>query len=313
MTPVSVIIVSYNTKELLQACLASVEAELSLEEGGGYVEAGHEIWVVDNASADGSAQMVERAFPAVQLIENDVNRGFSAANNQAMARSKGHYLLLLNPDTVLHRGAIGMLASFLDAHPEVGLVTGQLLNPDGSFQHSAFRFPGLWQIFLDFFPLHHRLLDSWLNGRYPQAAYRRPFAIEHPLGACMMVRRQAVEAVGPLSEDFFIYCEEIDWCFRLCRAGWQVYCVPQARITHYGGQSTRQFWGPMFVELHRSRLLLYQRHYAPSFVRMARHLVRLGIAAERLRAWWARRGGRIDEAAYRQRSEAYRRVLELLL
>lgn len=283
-----------------------------MEQGTACPEAGHEVWVVDNASADGSAQMVEGNFPAVQLIKNDANRGFSAANNQAIDRSQGRYLLLLNPDTVVHRGAIGTLASFLDAHPEVGMATGQLVGPDGSFQHSAFHFPSLWQIFFDFFPLHHRLLDSRLNGRYPRSAYRQPFAIEHPLGACMMVRREALEDVGSLSEDFFMYCEEIDWSLRLRRAGWQIYCVPPARIIHYGGQSTRQVWGPMFVELHRSRLLLYRRHYSTFFVRMARWLVRLGIAAERFRAWRARRRGRIDDDAYRQRAETYRQVLELM-
>ena len=127
--------------------------------------------------------------------------------------------------------------------PRTGLVGPRLVYPDGTFQHSAFRFPSLGQAFLDFFLLHHRLLQSPWNGRYPRALYAagRPFSVDHPLGACMMVRREVVEQVGSLDADYFMYCEEIDWAMRIKRAGWQIGCVPAAEVVHYAGQSARQF------------------------------------------------------------------------
>ncbi len=254
--------------------------------------------------------MVQDVFPQVGLLVNKENRGFAAANNQALGQSTGRYVTLLNPDTVVREGALDGMVKFLDERARVGIVGPRLLYPDGGFQHSAFTFPTLPMIFLDFFPFNHRLVNSRLNGRYPRALYEagEPFPVDHPLGASLTVRREAIEEVGLLDEGFFIYCEEIDWCMRIKEAGWLVYCFPQAGVVHYVGQSTAQFQDEMYVALHRSRFRLYQKHYSWWFRRMARWIVLLGLTYQSLQARWATRRGRLDQDALQNRLNAYRQV-----
>lgn len=286
----SIVIVSYNTASLLAACLRSLERALRLTP----LSRGAEVWVVDNASTDGSAALVREQFPWVRLIANGTNVGFSAASNQALRQARGRYLLLLNPDTEVLGTALHVLTAYLDAHPEVGMATARLVNPDGTHQHSAFRFPGLVQLFLDLFPLHPRLEHSWANGRYPPQAYAAPFEIEHPLGACMFVRREAVARVGLLDEGYFLYCEELDWSWRMRAAGWRVVCVPEAVVLHHGGASTRQLRSASFVMLYRSRLR-FLRRFAPALIwAAARLLIMLGMVKETLKALWEERRGRIS-------------------
>lgn len=299
----SVVVVSYNTRDLLRACLTSVISTMSST-------ANYEVFVVDNASLDGSAAMVKDTFPRVRLMANRENRGFAAANNQAIRESTGQYVILLNPDTLVRDGALERMAKFMEGHPNVGVVGPRLVFPDGSFQHSAFAFPTLPMIFFDFFPLNHRLINSRLNGRYPRALYDAgdPFPIDHPLGAGLMVMRRTIEEVGSLDERFFMYCEEIDWCMRIKEAGWQILCFPRAQIIHYVGQSTKQFRADMFVELHKSRYRLYEKHYSRSFLRMARLLVTVGLAYRSGWDRWAFIRGRLDREALEDRLSAYRRV-----
>jgi N-acetylglucosaminyl-diphospho-decaprenol L-rhamnosyltransferase len=302
MLDLSVIVVSYNTRNLLAACLES--AFRSLEQSRLQAQ----VFVVDNASSDGSVAMVRERFPQVQLIVNRENRGFATANNQALRRSPSRYALLLNPDTEVQGDALGTLVRFMDGNPRVGVAGAKLLYPDGRVQHSAFAFPTLTQALFDFFPIHHRLLNSRLNGRYPLRWYDgSPFPVDHPLGACLMARREAIEQVGLLDERFFIYCEEIDWCIRFKGAGWEVYCVPQAEVVHHVAQSTSQFRDPMFVQLWRSRFLLFQKHYSPFYRWAVRRIVRLGLARETLRA----RRGEMSEEELESRLAAYREVLRL--
>ena len=313
MVDLSVIIVSYNTAELLRGCLRSVTD--SLEYATAVLPDACEIIVVDNASSDGSAAMVRAEFPQVEPIQNEANVGFAVANNQAIAKANGRYLLLLNPDTIVFRDTIPKLVAFLDSHPRVGMVTGMLLNPDGSFQHGSFRFPNLWMTFFDFFPLNHRLIASRLNGRYPRSAYRGPFEIDHPLGACMLVRKEVVEHVGLLSEEFFMYCEEIDWCLRIKKAGWFIYCQPEAKIVHFVAQSTQQFRDRMFVELHRSRFRLFKKHYSISFQRAAKGIVALGVGREMLRVLRqkdAYRQGKLSNGEFRARWQAYKDIFQIM-
>ena len=320
MLDLSVIVVSYNTKDLLLQCLQSVidSLEDALTAGRSSIDArsishGYEVLVVDNASADGSAFAVGRRFPEVRLIENEFNRGFAAANNQAIEISQGRRILYLNPDTVVHGNAITELMRFLDRYPRTAAVTGKLFYANGDFQHSAFHFPGLWMTFLDLFPLHHRLQHSRLNGRYsPQDYLRRPFEIDYPLGACMMMRREALDRVGPFSEDFFMYCEEIDWCLRAKRDRWLVYCQPAAEITHYGGQSTAQLPDMMFVELYRSRLRLFKKYYNPFYRVVAKGVIALGLWWEHGRALQRYLNGEITPLQYVARQHACRRVFGLL-
>ncbi len=310
MIDLAIVTVSYNTRELLAECLAAALA--GLERSG--LSGG--VWVVDNASADGSAEMVREQFPAVRLAAHDQNIGFAAGNNLALAnlgRAMPRHVLFLNPDTRVVGDALGEMVRFLDATPQAGVAGARLVHGDGSFQHSAFAFPGLLQIFFDFFPLHPRLLESRLNGRYPRRLYQagRPFAVDHPLGAALMIRAEALAQVGGFDERFFMYCEEVDLCRRVKKAGWGVYCAPQAEIVHLVAQSTRQFRDRMFVALWRSRFLMFDKHERAAWRWAARRLVRLGLEAERRRAAAACRRGEISEAELQGRLAAYREAAAL--
>jgi GT2 family glycosyltransferase len=314
----STVIVSFNTRQLLKECLDSVYSSLAES------TLTSEVIVVDNASHDGSAAMVRKHFPQVRLIANEENRGFAAANNQAL-RTLGYgtgdtphpqpseYVTLLNPDTIVGGNALTTLVRFMDENPRAGACGARLLHSDGCFQHSAFAFPTLFQIFLDFFPINYRLTDSRLNGRYPRRLYQagKPFPIDHPLGAALMVRREVIEQVGLLDERFFIYCEEIDWCLRIKADGWGIWCVPKAKIVHHVAQSTGQFRNEMFVALWKSRYQLFEKHYSRLFQWMARHIVKLGLWAEVRRARAAARRGEITENELTSRLTAYRQVREI--
>jgi GT2 family glycosyltransferase len=314
----SIIIVSFNTRQLLKECLDSVYASLAES------TLTSEVIVVDNASRDGSAVMVRKHFPQVKLIANEDNLGFAAANNQAL-RAMGYgtgdtphsppskYVILLNPDTLVGKSALATLVRFMDENPRAGACGARLLHSDGTFQHSAFAFPTLFQVFLDFFPINYRLTDSRLNGRYPRYLYQasEPFPIDHPLGAALMVRREAIEQVGLLDKRFFIYCEEIDWCWRIKAAGWGIWCVPEAEIVHHVARSTEQFRDEMFAALWKSRYQLFEKHYSRLFQWMARRIVRLGLWAEVERARAAARRREITESELTSRLTAYQRVAEM--
>ena len=308
-----VVTVSYNTRDLLADCLESVLVGLHRSGLDG------EVWVVDNASADGSPEMVRQRFAAVRLIAHDENLGFAAGNNLALRvmgfgqGTRPRHVLFLNPDTRVIGDALGELIRFLDSTPEAGAAGARLVHGDGSFQHSAFAFPGLMQILLDFFPLNYRLLNSRLNGRYPQRLYEagQPFEVDHPLGAALMVRGETLAQVGSFDERFFMYCEEIDLCRRIKAAGWRIYCLPRAEIVHLVAQSTRQFRDRMFVALWRSRFLMLGKHHSAVFRWLARRLVRAGLWAEARRATAACRRGEIPAQELVGRLAAYREVAAL--
>lgn len=312
----AIVIVSWNVRELLEACLTSVYESLESSNLRG------EVWVVDNASTDGSAEMVWERFPQARLIANETNAGFAAANNQALramgfpsaeSRDLPGYVLLLNPDTEVVGDALFTMVYFLDGNPQAGVAGARLLYPDGRLQHSAFAFPTLAQAFFDFFPLHHRLLNSRLNGRYPYKLYQRgePLPVDHPLGAALMARREAIQQVGLLDERFFIYCEEIDWCMRMKKADWGIYCVPRAEVVHHEARSTGQVRGRMFVALWRSRYLLFEKHYGRFYQWAVRRIMRLGLRAEMRRALAAHERGEFSEAELESCLAAYRTVAEM--
>lgn len=288
---ISVVIVSWNTRELLSGCIASVirqahNAALRVE-----------IIVVDNASSDGTMDLLQHEYPGVTIIALQENQGFAAANNLGIAQARGNALLLLNPDTEMFPGSLAGLWWALKASPRVGMAGALLLNPDGSLQSAGYRFPGLVQVFLDLFPLHPRLIGSRLNGRIPPGDGLSPVAIDHPLGACMLVRREVIEQVGMLDERYFMYSEEIDWCRRIKAAGWMILTAPSARVIHYGGQSTGQMPDAMFLQLHRSRNRYFRRYHSSGFAYASGAIVHLAAIYHGAQARLSGNAGKSSKAA----------------
>lgn len=277
MLDVAVIIVSWNVRDHVIDCLQSIFAEFHPAGVKGAV------WLVDNASTDGTIALVRDLFPQVHIIENESNVGFARANNQGMAAAKTftpqHYFLL-NPDTKLRSGSLKKLLTAIDSLPDAGMVGARLVYGNGTFQHSAFCFPGIIQLTFDLFPMPARLYDSRWNGRYARRLYhpdQPPFQIDHPLGASMLVRADVAESTHGMDETFHMYCEEIDWCWRIHQAGWNIYAVPAAEIIHYGGESSKQVPAQSIINLWRSRILLYKRHHTSLRFRLAKKLVKVGL------------------------------------
>jgi N-acetylglucosaminyl-diphospho-decaprenol L-rhamnosyltransferase len=264
---VSALVVAYNTRDLLLEALTSLAGEPDLEE----------TIVVDNASSDGTPEAVASQFPQVRVVRSATNLGFAAGTNVAARKAHGRDLLLLNPDAALCPGALQALLGVLDSRRRAAAVGPALVYPGGRPQDSAFRFPGLAQVGLDLFPVP-RLAGSWVNGRV-QARRGRPVQIDHPLGACMLIRREAWEDVGLLDEGYFMYVEEVDWCRRARRRGWEIWHHPGAVVRHRAGSATRQHPDAMFAQLWRSRLRYYQRFHGPAYNRAIHALVRVGMAA----------------------------------
>jgi GT2 family glycosyltransferase len=247
----SIVIVSWNTRELLDKCIASIYA---CPPPGAF-----ETWVVDNASVDGSVEMVREKYPQVRLMGSQENMGFARANNLAIRESTGKYVVLLNPDTEVKPGAFDILTCFMDEHPNAGGAGPYLLNPDGTFQVSCYPLPTLsrevWRLFhLDLiFPYGTYRQESWNPNQFREVGVLK--------GACMILRHAALDQVGLMDEDYFMYTEEVDLCYRFTSGGWPLYWVPQARIVHYGGQSVEQVSEEMFLHLYKSKVVYIRKHY----------------------------------------------------
>ena len=262
----SVIIVSWNVRDLLQRALASVFASW----GG---EPGLEVIVVDNASRDGSVQMLHETFPQVRVIANAENRGFPGGNNQGIAAATGDFLLLLNPDTEVLADALPRMVDYLRARPDVGMVGPQLLNADGSVQSSRRHFPTVPVLFLE---------STWLDKLVPRKHRRYYYAQNRPdhvtqdvdwiTGAAMLTRREVIDRIGGMDEGFFMYSEELDWCKRIKTTGWRVVYFPEARIVHYEGKSSEQVVPARHVYFQSSKVRYTRKYHGP-------------IVAETLRGW----------------------------
>jgi hypothetical protein len=200
---------------------------------------------------------MREAFPSVHLIENDHNLGFAAAVNQGLQKTSGKYALLLNPDTRVKHGAIERLVSFIDSHSDVGVAGAQLLNSDGSKQNSIANFPSLATELLN-----KRLLRWFFPKTFPgkESSYSGPVEVDSVIGACMMVRRDAIKQVGLLDEDYFVFLEETDWCYRIKQAGWKIYHVPQAEVYHFQGKSAEAERKRAKVEYFRSRYHFFKKN-----------------------------------------------------
>jgi len=251
----SIIIVNWNTKQLLHNCLRSIyENAKNID---------FEIIVVDNASSDGSVEMVKSEFPYIKLIENQQNLGFATANNQAIRQSCGSYILLLNSDTIIIDGAIERTLDFMEKHPESGAVGCRLLNSDRSLQHSCYNFGSLaraiiFNLKLDKTIFHNNenvqtLLKNWTHDEVRVVDYVR--------GAFLMMSKKALDDVGLLDEKFFMYAEEADICYRLKHAGWKIYFFPGAEVIHLGKQSSKSTEGEREIQQLVSRILFFRKQY----------------------------------------------------
>jgi len=258
---VSFIIVNWNTRDLLRACLKSV---YSTVKGLKF-----EVFVVDNASDDGSAEMVRREFAAACLLVNVENRGFAAANNQALNLMTGRYAFLLNSDARLTEGAVAELFRFMEGHPEAAMVCGQLLNEDGSKQRSFASFPTLLTLLTN-----ESLLEFLCPRRFPskRRRYEGPIEVDSCIGAAVMVRKKAIDEVGRLDERYFFFFEETDWAYAMRRAGWKIYHVPTAFIYHFQGRSIGDTFGPR-LEFYRSRYKYFEKWYPRPYYRAVRILI----------------------------------------
>jgi GT2 family glycosyltransferase len=253
---VSIVIVSWNVRELLRDCIRSIEEETRRPK---------EIIVVDNDSRDGSADMVRVDFPDAELIANRDNRGFAAANNQGLAVATGRNVLLLNPDTVVLDGAIDTMLDWLERHPDVGCVGCQVLESETDVQPTCFSDHGPLNLLLAETGLHRIPAGSRFFGRPYYAGWDRRDErdVDVVSGMFMLLPRRVVDEVGPMDDAFFIYSEEADWCRRIREAGYRCVFAPVARIRHRegGGKSTAQMRPGMYVQLQQSRLIYVRKHY----------------------------------------------------
>lgn len=250
----SILIVNWNTRDLLTLCLGAIPLAVG--------EWSHEVVVVDNNSTDGSTDMVRTCYPEVRLVENGCNVGFVRATNQAIALSQGRYVLLLNSDTVAPPHSLARMVVFMEDHPDAGATGPKLVNPDGSFQASCARFPTLLSESLSAFGLNRRLWGP-THPSPPPRPDDRPGPVDWIPGACLLLRRSVVEAVGPLDEGFWMYSEDTDLCYRIHRAGWKVYYLPDVEVVHFGGASSKQCRPESVARLYGSKLRFFHKHYGP--------------------------------------------------
>jgi N-acetylglucosaminyl-diphospho-decaprenol L-rhamnosyltransferase len=274
----SIVILNYNTREHLRTCLESLRVEGSTSFSGGTIEA--EVFVVDNASVDGSAEMVTADFPWVTLVRSPRNGGFAYGNNQALQRAAGDAILVLNPDTLMPRGGIAQLLATLAQHPEAGVIGPKLLKPDGNIHLACRRsFPTPSVAFYRLSGLSRVFPSSPRFGRYNLTYVDpdRPIEVDSVCGACLLVRRTALERVGLLDERFFMYGEDLDWCLRTRQAGWTVRYEPSIVVQHQHGAASRKRAVRTTYHFFRAMDLFYRKHYVDRYHPLVTGLVRTAI------------------------------------
>ena len=262
-----------------------------------------EIIVVDNASQDSSLEMLS-GYPQVVVIENDTNVGFAVANNQGMRIARGQYFLLLNSDTIVTDHALATMVAFMRSHPEAGALGCKLLNPDGTLQRSCGMFPTLFTEFLDQTMLHV-IFPIYKLGYWDYSDARE---VDWATGACMLVRRQAIEEIGGLDENIYMFYEDIDWCYRLRKAGWKVFYTPEAEVMHLKGQSSESVLPRMLVIDQQSTYYFFGKHYSRWRVQALRLVTSLGVIVRSVfwAAKWLSQGGR---AKAKERLRGYQQIL----
>jgi N-acetylglucosaminyl-diphospho-decaprenol L-rhamnosyltransferase len=320
-----IVIVNWNVRDLLRRCLSSI-----LETGDWRLEVGTsapnlqpptlrlhsgqasnlQIIVVDNASTDGSPEMVRAEFPHVHLIVNDENRGFTAANNQGLAVAEGRYLLLLNPDTEVVGDALATMIQYMDGHPEVGALGPQLRYADGSQQSSRRRFPTFATALVESTVIQEWWHDNRVLRRYYLADTSDDAiqAVDWLVGACLLVRREAYEQVGGLDEGFFMYSEEMDWCKRIKDAGWLIVYLPTATVIHHEGKSSEQVVAARHIHFQSSKVRYFRKHHGAFQAEVLRWFLLTTYVYQ-----WVREGAKwligYKRPLRSERLRAYRQVL----
>ncbi len=289
MNDVTVVIVTWNTRDLTADCIESVlsNAGTSLSE----------IVVVDNASADGTSDMLAERFPAVRCVRNERNHGFAFANNQGAAASSSEVLLLLNSDARLTPGALDAMVEVLARQPRAAVVGARLVNGDGSFQASHSRFPSLLREFLILSGLGRLLYGRHYPSRGPETE-RGPQIVDYVEGACLLVRRQAYQDVGGMDVGYFMYAEEVDLCHALREAGWQIWYQPAARVIHLAGGSSLKRAAEREADLYRSRVRYFRKHHGDVQARILKAMILIATLTKQpfhaaLRALSRGRRGRV--------------------
>ncbi len=274
MIKLSVVVVSWNTKDLLHKCLNSLYIELGTQ------NISSEVFVVDNNSADGSAGMVAAEFPQVRLIANLDNKGFGRANNQALAMASGEYVLLLNPDTVVLPNSISSLLEFAEQNQNAGIVAPQLLNTDGSIQRSCRAFPSLSGMFYEIIGLSRAFPKAKKFREYKMLDFDHQTAreVDQPEGACLLIPKKVLDEVGIFDEKFFMLFEEVDLCLRIKRAGYEIWFYPESKIIHHYGQSIKKVKVRMMLSSHKGMYYFWSKHHQRWYHKLARPFLWLMLA-----------------------------------
>jgi GT2 family glycosyltransferase len=253
---VSIIVVAWNVRQLVYDCLKSVYDQTR--------GISFEVIYVDNGSVDGSTEMVRREFPQAKIIQNADNKGFIRANNQAIEIAQGRYVLLLNSDTIVLDNAIAKVLAFADQHPKAGAVGCRVLSPNGELQQNCFQFYSTLNMLFDALFLSRLFPNNRFFGRkfYGGWNYDSVREVDVVIGCFSLVRMEAIKQVGMMDETFFVYGDDIDWCYRFVKAGWKVLFTPVGQIIHYGGQTTRKAANKFALQLYGSYLINVKKHYS---------------------------------------------------
>jgi GT2 family glycosyltransferase len=287
----SIIIVNWNVRELLRGCLRSVVRD---QESGMLTPdpclLTTEVIVIDNASSDGSAAMVAAEFPAVRLVTNGENRGFTGGNNQGINLARGRYVFFLNPDTIVAEGALASMVSYLDEHMDVGVVGPQLCYGDGSLQSSRRRFPTFATALFESTPFAwHWPANPWARwyrmedqkaGDRGQKSEDKGQEVDWLVGAALMTRWTVLEQVGGFDEGYFMYSEELDWCRRVKPAGWRIVYLPVAQIIHYEGKSSEQAATARHIRFQTSKIRYFRKFHGPRAAGFLRAFILGAFAVE---------------------------------
>lgn len=313
MVKLSIVIVNFNTKLLLKQCLESVYQNLGNME--------HEIFVIDNNSSDQSPLMIKENFPDILLIENKENVGFAQANNQALKQASGKYLLLLNSDTIIPPESLTIMVDFLDKKPEVGVLGPKLVDQDLNLQTSCRHFPTLFTVLSQFFGLSAMFPKSKIFGWYDMGYWDhgQTSRVDCVPGTSLLVRKKAVQEVGLLDENYFMYFEDTDWCYRFARAGWKVVFLPNAKVIHLGGASAAKSNRGLFYdktlseELFNSLFYYFKKFHGGFSVLILRIFIFISLLMRMLKWIFAFMFRRINEKEFSDKIKSFGQMMRYCL